>query len=73
MATAIAIALAGQAHAMERLNKEQIDRLPQDKVLIIKKECASHWGDNFEMRLYCEDKQFVALQQYLQRNGTVNP
>jgi hypothetical protein len=49
-----------------------IAKLPQDKVVAIRRECAKDWGDNFRMREYCEDRQYEALQTLIDR-GSVKP
>ena len=70
----IAIALAALAlsasgsFARDDMPKSEIAKLPQDKVQAIKDNCKQDWGDNFDMRLYCEDKQYHALQALIERN-----
>jgi hypothetical protein len=51
------------------MTKDEINALPSDKVATIKADCAKKWGDDFSMRLYCEDKQYEALKQLLERDG----
>jgi hypothetical protein len=58
------------AHAEPPMTKQQIDALPQDKVAAIKAGCETKWHNDFEMRIYCEDKQYKALTQLLQRDRT---
>ncbi|MGV7212516.1 hypothetical protein [Bradyrhizobium sp. UFLA05-112] len=50
-----------------------IARLPQDKVALIKQQCA-HWGNQgkFEMQRYCEDEEYEALQELINR-GSLKP
>jgi hypothetical protein len=49
--------------------KERIAKLPQDKVQVIKRECARRWPDNFSVRLACEDSEYEALQQLIDRGS----
>ena len=60
------IALPADAEPMSR---QEIEALPQDKVQRIKQECAREWGDNFRMRVYCEDKQHKALKVLIERGS----
>ena len=70
----IAIALAALAlsasagFARNDMPKSEIAQLPQDKVQAIKDTCKGKWADDFDMRLYCEDKQYRALQALIERN-----
>jgi hypothetical protein len=50
------------------MTKQEIAQLPQDKVAAIKNHCARKWGDNFDMRLYCEDEQYKALKTLIDRD-----
>ena len=66
------IALAGCAPSLacaDTMSAADIAKLPQNKVEAIKQDCKRDWGDNFSMRLLCEDKQFKALQTYINRDG----
>jgi hypothetical protein len=56
------------AFARDDMPKSEIDKLPQDKVQAIKNNCKQEWGDNFDMRLFCEDNQYRALQALIERN-----
>jgi hypothetical protein len=47
----------------------EIARLPQDQVEAAKRECAREWPNDFEMRLYCENKQFRALRELIERGS----
>lgn len=47
-------------------------KLPQDKVAAIKRDCAGRWENNFEMREFCENQQYEALQRMIDR-GSVKP
>jgi hypothetical protein len=51
------------------MTKDEINALPSDKVATVKADCAKKWGGDFSMRLYCEDKQYEALKQLLERDG----
>jgi hypothetical protein len=55
------------AHAISSMSKDEIAKLPPDKVAAAKRHCANIYPDNFDMRLYCEDKQFKALQVLIER------
>jgi hypothetical protein len=66
LAALVMSASAGFAH--DPMPKSEIDKLPQDKVQSIKDTCKVQWGDNFDMRLYCEDQQYRALQTLIDRN-----
>ena len=70
--TAIALAAlalsASVSFAHDNMPKSEIDKLPQDKVQSIKDTCKVDWGDNFHMRLFCEDEQYRALQALIERN-----
>lgn len=51
-----------------------IAKLPQDMVVAARRDCASRWGGNFDMRIWCEDKQFDALQRLINRGSiTIKP
>jgi hypothetical protein len=52
-----------------KFTPQQIAALPQDKVQVIKQACERQWHDDFEMRLFCEDKQYSALQAIIARNA----
>jgi hypothetical protein len=57
-----------RANAHNYMTKEEIAKLPSEKVAVIKRMCAQRWADNFEMRLYCEDEQYQSLQILLERD-----
>jgi hypothetical protein len=63
---AVVIALPAYAEPMP---SKEIEILPQDKVQRIKQECARQWGDDFDMRVYCEDKQYKALKLLIERGS----
>jgi hypothetical protein len=67
-AAAIA-ALSLPAVATDYMSKAEITKLPQDKVEVIKQECARRWPNSFDMRRTCQ--QFEALKVYVERNGGV--
>jgi hypothetical protein len=53
----------------EGMSKEEVAKLPQDKVQIIKQACQAKWESDFSMRIYCEDKQYKALKFLLERDS----
>ena len=53
----------------ESMPASEIAKLPQDKVKSIKQTCAAKWGDDFDMRIYCEDKQYKALKVLITRGS----
>jgi hypothetical protein len=62
------IALTAVAHASP-MSKDEIAKLPQDKVAAIKRYCAGLYPDGeFKMRLFCEDQEFKALQTLIERD-----
>jgi hypothetical protein len=54
---------------MERLTSQEISTLPKDMVTEIKQHCATEWPADFEMRVYCEDNQYVALRKLMDRGS----
>jgi len=66
LASLIARAWAADTYEMSR---DEVARLPQDKVQAVRRDCARTWGDDFSMRIYCENKGFRALKVYVERNG----
>jgi hypothetical protein len=66
MATLMFPAIACSNDAM---TKEEIAQLPRDKVGVIKQTCEHKWGDNFQMRIFCEDQQYKALKLLIERNS----
>ncbi|GLR88459.1 hypothetical protein GCM10007857_51710 [Bradyrhizobium iriomotense] len=66
LALLISTASAGDFRAAD------IAKLPQDKVAVIKANCAKEWGDNFRLREYCEDLKYEALQNLISR-GSIGP
>jgi hypothetical protein len=69
LAAAAIAALTLPAVATDYMSKAEIAKLLQDKVEVIKQECARRWPNNFDMRLTC--RQFEALKVYVERNGSV--
>ncbi|KWV51979.1 hypothetical protein AS156_11190 [Bradyrhizobium macuxiense] len=67
-----ALALGTTASSAADFTPDEIAKLPQDAVAAIKQDCADKWGNNFEMRIYCEDKQYEALQHVIAR-GEIKP
>lgn len=67
----IALTLAFQTAALARNggSAAKIAKLPPDKVAIIRRHCADQWPDQFDMRLYCEDKQYDALRTLIERGS----
>jgi hypothetical protein len=73
--TAIAtLLLIGSAAAKDdyEMTKEQVAKLPQDKVQAIQQQCARMFKTNYTMRIYCESEEFKALKTYIDRNGTAD-
>jgi hypothetical protein len=67
LATAAALALAMPAYAA--MSKDDIAKLPQDKVAAIKRYCTHLYPDGeFKMRLFCEDQEYKALQTLIERD-----
>jgi hypothetical protein len=65
---AILFMFAAVAHAGSAMSKDEILKLPQDKVAVIKAQCAAKWGNDFDMRIYCEDNQYKALRTLIERD-----
>jgi hypothetical protein len=42
--------------------KEQIDKLPQDAVRAIRRDCAQLFQDSFALRLGCENNEYTSMQ-----------
>ena len=59
--------------AIERtlFTADEIARLPQDKVVAIKQQCLTKCGDDFRMRVYCEDRQYDALKALIVRGSSI--
>jgi hypothetical protein len=64
----IASCVASAAFA-NGMTKDQIAKLPPDKVQVIRKHCAHLFPDSFVMRESCEDQQYAALQRLIDRSG----
>jgi hypothetical protein len=63
------LALTASAFARDPMTKEEISNLPQDKVTAVNQYCTKLYPDGeFVMRLYCEDKEYKALQILLTRS-----
>lgn len=70
IASTLALLATSSAFARDsEFSKEQIARLPQEKVQIIRQHCAKDWPDDFHMRLVCEDEQYTALMLLIARSG----
>ncbi|MBO4221974.1 hypothetical protein [Bradyrhizobium neotropicale] len=70
--TAVALLAMPCSASASEFSAAEIAKLPQEKVAAVKRDCASTWQDDFRMRLYCEDKQFKAMQQLIDR-GSIKP
>jgi hypothetical protein len=68
MVAAAVLTFASAAQA-ERMTKSEIDLLPQESVLAIRKDCEREWGNDFRMRAYCEDQQYKALKMLIDRGS----
>jgi hypothetical protein len=66
---AVLAILIASVKAEMPLASSEIAKLPQDRVVAIRKFCERRWGDNFEMRIYCEDEQYKALQTLIEREN----
>ena len=61
--TGVAVAMSfTAAYAHDAMSKAEIAKLPADQVQAIKTDCARKWSTDFEMRVYCENQQYEALQ-----------
>jgi hypothetical protein len=69
LAVTAVVVLVTHASAGPRFSKEEISALPQDKVQAIIQYCQREWGDNFNMRIYCEDNQYQALKNLIDRGS----
>ncbi|KWV49833.1 hypothetical protein AS156_14980 [Bradyrhizobium macuxiense] len=68
-----ALVVAGTVSASAgEMSSDDIAKLPQDKVAAIKQYCANEWPDNYAMRVYCEDRQYGALKELIDR-GSIEP
>ena len=67
LATAALLALASSAQA--EMSKDEIDKLPQDKVQVVRRHCAEMFPTDFGTRLYCEDQEFKALKALIDRGS----
>jgi len=61
------LALAGTVQA--EMPKDEIDKLPQDKVQVVRRHCAEMFPTDFGTRLYCEDQEFKALKALIDRGS----
>jgi hypothetical protein len=64
--------IAGAAALLASVGASQAGLLPEDKVAIIRQQCADEWPTDFNMRLYCENKQMKALRELIER-GAIAP
>jgi hypothetical protein len=55
--------------AQASMTKEDIAKLPQDKVEAIRKLCEQQWRNNFDMRIFCEDNQLESLKALIDRGS----
>ncbi|VIO80095.1 hypothetical protein [Bradyrhizobium ivorense] len=69
LVAALLIGTATSAYCLDRLTPAEIASLPQDQVAIAKRGCAAQWPNDFEMRLYCEDKQIAAMKKLIDRGS----
>ncbi|UQE01148.1 hypothetical protein [Bradyrhizobium japonicum] len=69
LTAALLIGTATSAYCLDRLTPAEIASLPQDQVAVAKGGCAAQWPNDFEMRLYCEDKQFSAMKKLIDRGS----
>jgi hypothetical protein len=69
LTTVTALAFTGTVWADGRMTKDEIDLLPQDSVVAIRKDCEREWGNDFRMRAYCEDNQYKALKALIDRGS----
>lgn len=69
LTAALLIGTATAASCLDRLTAAEIAALPQDQVAIAKRGCAAQWPNDFNMRLYCEDKQFAAMKTLIDRGS----
>ena len=37
--------------------------ISQELFVVVRKQCAAQWPTDFEMREYCESKQFIAIRK----------
>jgi len=51
------------------MSQAEIAGLPREQVQAVKELCAKKWGNNFEMRVYCEDQQYKALKTLVGRGS----
>jgi hypothetical protein len=57
------------ANATEPMSKEEIAKLPQDRVQAARRICAERWGQDYSWRVLCEDTQFKALRALIERGS----
>ena len=69
-ASALAIVTSsGSIANAEGMFKEEIAKLPQDRVEGIRQLCGQQWAQNHNMRIFCEDQQHQALQSLITRGS----
>lgn len=67
---AAGIVLAGFTPGLARnMSASEIAKLPHDKVSSIRRHCTEKWGHQYDMRIYCEDQQYKALQTLIDRGS----
>jgi hypothetical protein len=49
------------------------DPLPPLIIGQIRQQCAREWPTDFHMRVYCENKEYQAAQELMQRGGILDP
>jgi hypothetical protein len=62
----------GSASALDKLSRDKIAALPQDKLEAIKRYCAKYTNGGFNLQLICEDGEYMALKTLIER-GSVKP
>lgn len=61
------VIVATPLSANAELSKDEIAKFPQDRVEAIRQLCARQWGHDYDMRVFCEDKQYRALKALIER------
>jgi hypothetical protein len=69
LVAATLLVFASTVQAKAQMSKEDIAKLPQDKVEAIRQYCERKWGTNFDMRIFCEDNQFESLKALIDRGS----
>jgi hypothetical protein len=62
----------GSASALDKLSRDEIAALPQDKLEAIKRYCAKYTNGGFNLQLICEDGDDRAFKTLIER-GSVKP